>query len=193
MQSVLIMLCFICKVSLLCSALYAKCLYYVVLYMQRRGHAGGMFHGPWRSVHDRDRLLESKSGVRRKVLTDELRPGVGFIKHKPLFTMPQTAKTLNTLSPKLSHIQITIIAPNILMHDKVPFLDFSCNSPQRWSWKVASGGVVGVRRKTLLKVQVVWNLLFRPATQFTYMPEIYKLGCTCERMYPGDVMRLTQC
>ena len=35
MQSVLIMYCFICKVSLLCSALYAKCPYFVVLYMQR--------------------------------------------------------------------------------------------------------------------------------------------------------------
>ena len=34
MQSVRIILCFICKVSLLCSALYAKCPYCVVLYMQ---------------------------------------------------------------------------------------------------------------------------------------------------------------
>ena len=35
MQIVLIIQCFICKVSLLCtSALYAKCPYYVVLYMQ---------------------------------------------------------------------------------------------------------------------------------------------------------------
>jgi hypothetical protein len=33
MQSVLIMQCFICKVSLLCSALYAKCPYYAVLYI----------------------------------------------------------------------------------------------------------------------------------------------------------------
>ena len=34
MQSVRIMYWFICKVSVLGSALYAKCLYYVVLYMQ---------------------------------------------------------------------------------------------------------------------------------------------------------------
>ena len=34
MQSVLIIPCFICKVSLLFSALYANCLYYSVLYMQ---------------------------------------------------------------------------------------------------------------------------------------------------------------
>ena len=34
MQSVLIMQCFICKVSLLCTALYAKCPYYVLLYTQ---------------------------------------------------------------------------------------------------------------------------------------------------------------
>ena len=34
MQSVLIVQCFICKASLKCSALYAKCPYYVVLYMQ---------------------------------------------------------------------------------------------------------------------------------------------------------------
>ena len=34
MQSVLIIYCFICKVSLLFSALYAKCPYYLVLYMQ---------------------------------------------------------------------------------------------------------------------------------------------------------------
>ena len=34
MQSVLIMQCFICKVSLLCSALYAKCPYYSVIYTQ---------------------------------------------------------------------------------------------------------------------------------------------------------------
>ena len=34
MQSVHITLCFICKVSLLFSALYAKCPYYLVLYMQ---------------------------------------------------------------------------------------------------------------------------------------------------------------
>ena len=34
MQSVLIMWCFICKVFLLCGALYAKCSYYLVFYMQ---------------------------------------------------------------------------------------------------------------------------------------------------------------
>ena len=34
MQSVLIVECFICKVSLVLSALYAKCTYYSVLYMQ---------------------------------------------------------------------------------------------------------------------------------------------------------------
>ena len=34
MQSVLIMYCCICKVSLLCTAVYAKCPYYVLLYMQ---------------------------------------------------------------------------------------------------------------------------------------------------------------
>ena len=34
MQSVLIIQCFICTVSLSCSALYEKCHYYVVLYMQ---------------------------------------------------------------------------------------------------------------------------------------------------------------
>ena len=34
MESVLIIRCFICIVSLLFSALYAKCPYYVVLYVQ---------------------------------------------------------------------------------------------------------------------------------------------------------------
>ena len=34
MQSVLIIQCFVCKMSLLFSAVYAKCPYYLVLYMQ---------------------------------------------------------------------------------------------------------------------------------------------------------------
>jgi hypothetical protein len=34
MQCVLIVYCFICNVSLLCTALYAKCPYYVLLHMQ---------------------------------------------------------------------------------------------------------------------------------------------------------------
>ena len=37
MQSLLIMQCFLCKVSLLCSAFYAECPYYVVLSMQSKG------------------------------------------------------------------------------------------------------------------------------------------------------------
>ena len=74
MQSVLSVKCFICIVSLLCSALYVKCLYYVVLFVQikfvsssgavsgaaRRRSSVGVVSRAWTFHHLKihDRVLE---------------------------------------------------------------------------------------------------------------------------------------